>query len=217
MILAEDVSAPRCRLCVNMQETAPLGRAELAALLMCPLSCRDDGSRFRVQALVAGQDSRDYAAPASVAVCTHMHVSRWRMMVARWGCGSCLAVREPALSCCVCHMGLAGQLSIPFHFSLLCCPFHRRRVEMRISLSIKKEFGYQLLMILKWTLWFPLLRNHREFSNSVRKKVGFPPTYSFSPFLPCACFQINHTSFLMFSSVFHHLSRCQINRSLLSQ
>lgn len=76
MILAEDVSAPRCWLCVNMQETAPLGRAELAALLMCPLSCRDDGSRFRVQALVAGQDSRDYAAPASVAVCTHMHVSR---------------------------------------------------------------------------------------------------------------------------------------------
>lgn len=38
---------------------------------MCPLSCRDDGSHFRVQALVAGQDSRDYAAPASVAVCTH--------------------------------------------------------------------------------------------------------------------------------------------------
>lgn len=69
----EEGSAPGAG-SMNMQDTAPPGRAALAALFLCPLSCQDDGSHFRVQALVAGQDSRDYAAPASVAVC--MHISR---------------------------------------------------------------------------------------------------------------------------------------------
>lgn len=54
------------------QPWCPALRAALAALLMCLPSAPDDGSHCRVQALVAGQDSCDYAAPASVAVCMHI-------------------------------------------------------------------------------------------------------------------------------------------------
>lgn len=197
-----------------MRDTAPPGRAALAALFSCPLSCQDDGSHFRVQALVAGQDSRDYAAPASVAVC--MHISRWKMMVVRWECGSCLGSREPALSSCGGHMGLAGQLSFSFHHSLPMLPlpqaqsgdedmpFYWKRIWLSVDDDLKMN-----------TVISHCLEMTDILAIQAERKLVSPPHYP-SPFLPM-CLLPGKSYFIadLFSSVFQHRAHCQINSSAL--
>lgn len=173
-------------------------------LLICPFSCWDDGSHFRVQGFVAGQYRDDYAAVACVSVrtCMHLHICRWKMMVVWWGYGSRLGFGEPVLSSCVCHMVLAGQLSFFFHFSLPVPLLPQAESGDEDILFLLKRFALSL------DVWF--LSEHclemTEFSYLVRKGGWFPllppsPENTSSLPSPCfyvyACFQINHTLFLI--------------------
>lgn len=88
---------------------------------------------------------------------------------------------------------------------------------------IKKILAINWWMVLKWALWFLLLRNDREFSYLVRKEVWFPAPWemplffsSIFPFLSVCLFS-DKSYFVpdLFSSVVQRLSHCQVISSSL--
>lgn len=105
-------------------------------------------------------------------------------------------------------------LFLPF-FSPCAASSTGRRWRWGYPFLTKKILAVSWWMVLKWALWFSLLRNDWEFSYSVRKEVWFlapTPLGNVSSSLPSphfyvyACFQINHIlfliCFLVWSSIF---------------